>query len=259
MTPARRKKPAPRSHTPKEAGWFGYQPIDPAEKTARVGQVFASVAPSYDLMNDLMSLGIHRLWKRRFAAMVSPKGKEVILDVAGGTGDISFLLRSLAPQADITVCDINPEMLKVGRSRALDRGITDVEFIEGNAEKLPIKSNSVDVYTIAFGLRNVTNIDAALREAKRVLKPGGRFFCLEFSKVAPALKPFYDMYSFGLLPRLGRYVANDEESYRYLAESIRQFPPQAELATRMEKAGLRDVAYTNMSGGIVALHRGRKA
>lgn len=257
------KKPAakaPRRPSGQEGNWFGYKPISPRAKQDRVKQVFESVAPSYDLMNDLMSLGIHRIWKRRFAALVAPRAGEVVLDVAGGTGDIAFLLRKAAPKAQITVCDINPAMLAVGQDRARNRGILKgLEFLEGNAEKLPVKSKSVDVYTIAFGLRNVTDIDAALRDAYRVLKPGGRFFCLEFSQVAAPLQPFYDLYSFALLPTLGRVIANDEESYRYLAESIRQFPPQAELAARMKKAGFKAVSFANFSGGIVAVHSGRKA
>jgi demethylmenaquinone methyltransferase / 2-methoxy-6-polyprenyl-1,4-benzoquinol methylase len=250
----------PRRPSGQEGNWFGFKPISPRAKQDRVKQVFESVAPSYDLMNDLMSLGIHRIWKRRFAALVAPRTGEVVLDVAGGTGDIAFLLRKAAPKAKITVCDINPAMLAVGQDRARNRGILKgLEFLEGNAEKLPVKSKSVDVYTIAFGLRNVTDIDAALRDAHRVLKPGGRFFCLEFSQVAAPLQPFYDLYSFALLPALGRVIANDEESYRYLAESIRQFPPQAELAERMKKAGFKGVSFSNFSGGIVAVHSGRKA
>lgn len=244
----------------REAGYFGYRKIDPAKKAGLVRQVFENVAPSYDLMNDLMSLGIHRLWKRRLVNMVKPKAGEVILDVAGGTGDIAFLMHREAPKASITVCDINPAMLKVGKARAVDRGIIKgVSFKEGNAEKLPFKSGSMDVYTISFGLRNVTHIDKALKDAHRVLKPGGRFFCLEFSQVAEPLKPLYDIYSFGVLPLLGKYVANDEASYQYLAESIRQFPKQDDLAARMKKAGFKNVKYTNFSGGICAVHQGVKA
>jgi len=243
----------------KEGQWFGYEQIDPRTKTARVRQVFESVAPSYDIMNDLMSLGIHRVWKKLLVNMVAPRNSDVILDVAGGTGDISFLMHDKAPKAKITVCDINPEMLKVGKARAVDRGIIKgLTFLEGNAEHLPVKANSVDIYTIAFGLRNVTDIDAALRDAARVLRPGGRFFCLEFSRVSKPLQPLYDLYSFAVLPALGKYVARDEAAYRYLAESIRQFPPQDELAVRMEKAGFVGVAYTNLTGGIVAVHTGRK-
>lgn len=243
-----------------EANWFGYQRVDPSRKAGLVRQVFENVAPSYDLMNDLMSLGIHRVWKRRLLNMVKPKSGEVILDVAGGTGDIAFLMHGRTPAAKITVCDINPAMLAVGKARAIDRGIfKNIKFVEGNAEKLPFKTGSQDVYTISFGLRNVTDIDAALREAKRVLKPGGRFFCLEFSQVAEPLRPAYDLYSFTLLPLLGKYVANDEASYQYLAESIRQFPKQEALAKRMSKAGFKQVKYTNFSGGICAVHQGVKA
>jgi len=211
-------------------------------------------------MNDLMSLGIHRIWKRRLVNMVKPKAGEAILDVAGGTGDIAFLMQGKAPTANITVCDINPAMLEVGKGRAIDRGLhKKIKFVEGNAEKLPFKPNSMDVYTISFGLRNVTHIDKALKDALRVLKPGGRFYCLEFSRVAEPLRPVYDVYSFALLPLLGKYVANDEESYQYLAESIRQFPKQDELAARMKKAGFRQVKYTNFTGGICAVHEGVKA
>lgn len=253
-------KPAARKKTTaREGHWFGYEKVDPRVKAARVGEVFKSVAPSYDLMNDLMSGGIHRLWKRRMVQAVAPRNVHTILDVAGGTGDIAFLMHKAAPRAKITVCDINPAMLEVGQRRAIDRGIlSGVSFIEGNAEKLPVKSGSVDIYTIAFGLRNVTDIDAALREARRVLKPGGRFFCLEFSRVMKPLQPFYDLYSFAVLPALGKYVARDAAAYRYLAESIRQFPAQPELAQRMEKAGLTQVSWQDYSGGIVAIHQGRR-
>lgn len=249
-----------RTKSGSESQWFGYQKVKPTEKTALVRQVFASVAPSYDLMNDLMSGGIHRLWKRYFVSKVAPKAGETILDVAGGTGDIAFLMKKAAPSASITVCDINPAMLKVGQRRAIDRGLHgQFTWMEGNAEKLPVAANSADIYTISFGLRNVTDIDAALRDAVRVLKPGGRFFCLEFSQVTlPPLKPFYDLYSFTLLPLMGELVANDRASYQYLAESIRQFPPQDELAARMEAAGFERVGYKNLSGGIAAIHFGYK-
>lgn len=254
------RRPSATPAPGREAGWFGYRAVDPAEKTGLVRQVFESVAPSYDLMNDLMSMGIHRLWKRRLVSMVQPKASEAIIDVAGGTGDIAFLMHGKAPDAAITVCDINPAMLEVGKGRAIDRGILKgIRFVEGNAEKLPFKANSQDVYTISFGLRNVTDIDAALRDAYRVLKPGGRFFCLEFSKVALPLRPAYDLYSFALLPLMGKYVANDEASYRYLAESIRQFPAQDDLAARLREAGFSSARYTNFSGGICAVHQGVKA
>lgn len=253
------RKTASKRLKTSEADWFGYQKVQPALKAGLVRQVFENVAPSYDLMNDLMSLGIHRLWKRRLVNIVKPKRGESIVDVAGGTGDISFLMHARAPGANITVCDINPAMLEVGRARAIDRGILrNLTFKEGDAEKLPFKPNSMDVYTISFGLRNVTHIDKALKDAHRVLKPGGRFFCLEFSHVIEPFKPAYDLYSFTLLPLLGRYVANDEASYQYLAESIRQFPAQDDLAARMKKAGFKNVKYTNFSGGICAVHQGIK-
>ncbi len=253
-------KTARKAASGQESQWFGYRQIDPTEKTALVKGVFESVAPSYDIMNDLMSGGIHRLWKRHFVAAVNPQAGEKVLDVAGGTGDIAFLMKARAPKADITLCDINEAMLRVGRDRAINRGQpNDFEFLVGNAECLPVKANSLDVYTISFGLRNVTDIDKALCEAVRVLKPGGRFFCLEFSKVDVApLRPLYDIYSFAVLPFLGRVVARDAESYQYLAESIRQFPPQDELAKRMIAAGFENVSWKNLSGGIAAIHSSYK-
>lgn len=260
MTRANKKTASSASaHLGREAEFFGYRKVDPREKAKLVKDVFDSVAPSYDLMNDLMSGGIHRLWKRKFVAMLAPKPGEVILDVAGGTGDIAFLINERCPKAKVTLCDINESMLRVGRDRAIDRGrLKTFRYVVGNAETLPIKSGTLDAYTISFGLRNVTDIDAALREAARVLKPGGRFFCLEFSRVKPLLRPLYDVYSFAVLPALGKYVARDAASYKYLAESIRQFPPQDELAARMEAAGLSQARYTNLSGGIAAIHQGVK-
>ncbi len=263
MTQTRRKTSSrpEASKTPsgREAGFFGYRKVDPREKAKLVKDVFDSVAPSYDLMNDLMSAGVHRLWKQKFVSQLAPKAGEVILDVAGGTGDIAFLIHQRCPKAKVTLCDLNEAMLRVGRDRAIDRGqFKTFRYVVGNAEHVPVKSNSLDAYTISFGLRNVTDIDAALREASRVLKPGGRFFCLEFSRVIRPLRPLYDIYSFAVLPALGKYIARDEASYRYLAESIRQFPPQDELAARMEAAGLSQVRYTNLSGGIAAIHQGIK-
>ncbi|MBI3453652.1 MAG: class I SAM-dependent methyltransferase [Rhodospirillales bacterium] len=243
---------------------FGFREVPAAEKAGRVRAVFDSVAPSYDLMNDLMSAGVHRLWKAAFVDDVFPRPGETILDVAGGTGDIAFRLRDAAagPAGDpargaqIAVCDINPAMLGVGRDRALDRGILDgIAWMAGDAERLPVASASIDAYTIAFGLRNVTDIDAALAEARRVLKPGGRFFCLEFSHVAvPVVRRLYDHYSFAVLPALGELVAGDRAAYQYLAESIRRFPPQAGLVRRMAAAGLDRARYRNLSGGIAAIH-----
>jgi demethylmenaquinone methyltransferase/2-methoxy-6-polyprenyl-1,4-benzoquinol methylase len=237
---------------------FGFRQVPAGAKKPLVRGVFDSVAGRYDLMNDLMSGGIHRLWKRALIDWFVPRPGQHLLDVAGGTGDIAFRLLDRAPGARVTVCDINRTMLSVGRDRAIDRGILDgIDWVCGDAESLPLPSGSVDGYSIAFGLRNVTDIDAALAEARRVLRPGGRFICLEFSRLAvPALERPYDFYSFQVLPRLGRWVAQDEESYRYLAESIRRFPPQQELAERMRRAGLEQVKYRNLTGGIAALHSG---
>jgi demethylmenaquinone methyltransferase / 2-methoxy-6-polyprenyl-1,4-benzoquinol methylase len=243
---------APETH-------FGFQSVPEGEKAGLVRQVFDSVAPRYDLMNDLMSAGVHRLWKDAMIDWLAPRPGQRYLDVAGGTGDIA--LRILARAGDsspVTVCDINHEMLKVGRERAVDRGhLHGLAWVVGDAEKLPLPDASVDAYTIAFGLRNVTHIDLALAEAHRVLRPGGRFLCLEFSHVVvPGLKELYDLYSFQILPRLGRHVARDEAAYRYLAESIRKFPRQDDLAERMRSVGMAQVAVRNLSGGIAALHSG---
>jgi demethylmenaquinone methyltransferase/2-methoxy-6-polyprenyl-1,4-benzoquinol methylase len=237
---------------------FGYRDVPRGEKEPLVRQVFDSVAPRYDLMNDLMSLGVHRLWKAELVRLVAPRAGQALLDVAGGTGDVAFRLQDRAPKAKIVVCDINEKMLSAGRDRAIDDGrLHGLDWVVGNAEKLPFASSRFDAYTIAFGLRNVTDIDAALAEARRVLKPGGRFFCLEFSQVVlPWLKDIYDRYSFTVLPFLGGIVANDRESYRYLAESIRKFPPQEELRARLQAAGLEQARYRNMTGGVVAIHSG---
>lgn len=244
-----------------ESEWFGYEKVDAQTKTEKVLGVFKSVADKYDVMNDAMSLGIHRLWKRRFVRSVNPKSGEKILDVAGGTGDISFLMHEYANHgAEITVSDINADMLRVGKDRAIDRGyLNDFEWVEANAAELPFADNTFDAYTISFGLRNVTRIDDALKEAYRVLKPGGRFFCLEFSKVQfEPLSKLYDVYSFKVLPKMGELIANDSESYKYLAESIRQFPNQEALKTRLEQAGFEQCRYTNLSNGISAIHTGKK-
>lgn len=241
---------------------FGYRTVHTEEKVGMVREVFDSVAPKYDLMNDLMSGGVHRLWKTAMMDWLEPRPGQKLLDVGGGTGDIAFKFMERAAKrgapAEVTVCDINNEMLRVGRDRAFDKGMTEgLTWVCGNAENLPIPDSSVDAYTIAFCLRNVTDIDAALRDARRVLKPGGRFMCLEFSQVVlPLLKEAYDTYSFTLLPWMGQMVAGDKASYQYLAESIRQFPPQKELVARMEAAGLSQAKYRNLSGGIAALHSG---
>lgn len=258
-TPSSPAESAGRPVRDPEARWFGYRPVDPAEKTSLVRGVFAGVANRYDLMNDLMSGGIHRIWKNQFMDMIRPRPGEHLLDVAGGTGDIAFrFLQRAGAGARVTVCDLTENMVRVGRDRAIDRGIaTGLSFTVGNAESLPVRDRSVDVYTIAFGLRNVTRIDRALEEARRVLKPGGRFFCLEFSRVViPGLDRLYDLYSFNVIPRMGQIVAKDRESYQYLVESIRQFPSQQDLAARMEAAGLARARWRNLTGGIAAIHSG---
>lgn len=240
---------------------FGYREVPEDDKARLVGEVFRSVASKYDLMNDFMSLGVHRLWKR-FALQVSDVRRgERVLDVASGSGDLAALLAErVGPDGQVVVSDINPAMLEVGRGRLMDRGIAgNVEFVLANAEDLPFPDNHFDLVTIGFGLRNVTHIDRALASMARVLKPGGRLLVLEFSKpVLPVLGRVYDTYSFSVLPWLGRVVARDEASYRYLAESIRRFPDQETLKGMMEQAGLGRVHFHNLSGGIVALHKGYK-
>lgn len=253
----------------KESGWFGYQEVSPDEKTGLVRGVFDSVADRYDIMNDLMSGGIHRIWKDRLIRQIRPKSLVnsqaycgyKYLDVAGGTGDIAFRIRQkTGPGADIQVLDINENMLRAGRDRAIDRGwVHDFDWLVGTAESLPIPDQSRDVYTIAFGLRNVTHIDTALEEAYRVLRPGGRFFCLEFSHVQnPLLSNAYRLYSRTVIPNVGALVAQDRESYQYLVESIERFPNQKALAARIEDAGFAKVRYTNLSAGIAAIHEGWK-
>jgi demethylmenaquinone methyltransferase/2-methoxy-6-polyprenyl-1,4-benzoquinol methylase len=242
---------APESH------WFGDRPVDPSEKTGLVREVFDRVAGRYDLMNDLMSVGVHRLWKAEFIRAVAPRANEALLDMAAGTGDIAAGWRK-AGGGPALLCDINLAMLSEGRDRAVDRGqLSGFSWAVGNAESLPFPDRSFDACTIAFGLRNVTDIDAALREARRVLKPGGRFFCLEFSRVALApARRLYDLYSDALIPRLGALIAHDRDSYAYLVESIRRFPDQQTLLGRMEAAGLSLAKYRNLSGGIAAIHHG---
>ena len=243
---------------PKTAS-FGFRDVPEAEKEDLVREVFSSVARNYDLMNDLMSGGVHRLWKDAMVEWLNPRGGWRVLDVAGGTGDIAFRIAEFARgrggEAKIAVCDINPDMLEAGKARAAERGETGIEWICGNAEDLPVPDRSMDAYTIAFGIRNVTHIERALAEARRVLKPGGRFVCLEFSRVtAPVLDALYERYSFDVLPKLGQWVAKDAESYRYLAESIRRFPPQKKFAKMIADAGLSNVKLRNLTGGIAAMH-----
>ena len=284
---------------------FGYENVSTTEKEYRVKQVFENVAENYDIMNDFMSAGLHRYWKDELLKMtgVEPMSKVIrrraslnyaaasdattidvdgtrllsILDVAGGTGDVAFRFINAAnceerakssgkDEISVTVCDINPEMLRVGEKRARTKygnALIDesnaLQFLEGNAQYLPFEDGKFDLYTIAFGLRNVTDVDMALRDAHRVLKPGGRFLCLEFSHVTNIpLAQLYEIYSFHVIPKLGEVVANDRDSYQYLVESIRKFCTQDELVTRMESAGFEHVKYTNMTGGIVALHEGYK-
>ena len=250
-------EPSPKSGTTH----FGFRDVPVADKQKLVGEVFSSVAGKYDLMNDLMSLGIHRVWKRYFVGTSQVKRGDRVLDLAGGTGDIALLLRDrVGDSGSIVLGDINGEMLKVGRDRMLDRGlVAGVEFVECNAEKLPFPDASFDLVTIAFGLRNVTDKDAALREMQRVLKVGGQARVLEFSEVkAEWFKPIYDFHSFKVLPGLGRLFAGDADSYQYLAESIRKHPPQDELRSMMEAAGFARCHYKNLSAGIVAIHTGYK-
>ena len=236
---------------------FGYEDVPPEEKTRRVGSVFSNVARNYDRMNDFMSAGMHRHWKSQFVRRVRPRRGEKILDMAGGTGDIAF--RMAGSGAEITVADINDDMLSVGIDRAKQRGIEGLIWAEENAEKLSFGDDSYDAYTIAFGIRNVTHIDDALAEAHRVLRIGGRFFCLEFSTPTwPAFKELYDLYSHRVVPRIGRAVAGDEESYRYLVESIRRFPDVPTFASMIEKAGFARVAASPILGGAVAIHSGWK-
>lgn len=247
-----------------ETTHFGFKDVKEAEKQSLVRGVFDSVAEKYDIMNDVMSGGLHRLWKNDLIRDLRPKPGMHLLDVAGGTGDIAFRFLKAAQSdehatpAKVTICDINHNMLKAGRARALDKGeFAPVDWITGNAEMLPLPDCSVDAYTIAFGIRNVTHIDIALKEAYRVLKPGGRFMCLEFSKVdLPLLKQIYDVYSFHLIPHFGEMITGDKDSYQYLVESIRKFPTQEKFKGMIEHAGFKRTSYRNLSGGIVAIHSG---
>jgi len=240
---------------------FGYERVSEREKTVRVRGVFDSVAGRYDLMNDLMSLGMHRLWKRLAVFIAGARPGDRVLDLAGGSGDLTRLLsRDVGPAGEVVILDINRSMLEVGRDRLLDAGALDnVRFVQADAEALPFPDRSFKLVTMAFGLRNVTRKERALAEMHRVLVPGGTAHVLEFSQVqAPLLSKIYDAYSFRLLPRLGGLIAKDEASYRYLAESIRMHPPQDELAAMMREAGLERCRYLNMLGGVVALHSGTR-
>jgi demethylmenaquinone methyltransferase/2-methoxy-6-polyprenyl-1,4-benzoquinol methylase len=257
-----------RPKTTTMSATFGYRDVDPAEKSGLVRGVFARVAGRYDLMNDLMSLGAHRLWKDAAAARLNPQPGETIIDCAGGTGDLARRFAKLAraararrggDPARIVVIDYNEEMVRAGRSRERTSGDGEAEisWAVGDAQALPLADAGADAYSISFGLRNVTDILAALVEARRVLKPGGRFLCLEFSRLtAPALRPLYDAYSFQLIPRIGARIAGDADAYQYLVESIRRFPDQKALAKLMAAAGFGRVSFTNFTGGVVALHQG---
>src|ERR1700726_1226775 len=241
---------------------FGYRTVDLDAKQGMVDDVFRSVARRYDLMNDLMSGGLHRAWKDALVTEINPPRGErpfLLIDVAGGTGDLAFRVVAAGGSGTrATVCDINPEMLAVGRERALERGLDEaVAFVEGNAEALSFPDKSFDAYTIAFGIRNVPRIETALAEAFRVLRPGGRFLCLEFSTVdVPGLDRIYDLFSFRVIPQLGRAVTGDAESYQYLVESIRKFPKPNAFAEMIRGAGFSRVTWQSLSGGIVALHSG---
>ncbi|KAK2174989.1 hypothetical protein NP493_755g00001 [Ridgeia piscesae] len=267
---------------------FGFQTVSEHEKAEKVYEVFHNVASTYDVMNDAMSGGVHRLWKDYFIERLGPTPGTTLIDVAGGTGDIAFrfleYVRNQSVERDIqrggtaakgdgetgeslyqasshvTVCDINQAMLDVGKSKALDRGQTaGMSWVRGNAECLPVGDNLYDAYTVAFGIRNMTHMDAVLSEAYRVLKPGGRFMCLEFSRVTnPLFRKIYDEYSFQVIPVMGQVIAADWKSYQYLVESIRQFPPQDEFVDRIKEAGFKVVTYENLMGGIAAIHSGFK-
>ena len=236
---------------------FGFQKVDPDEKTRRVRGVFDSVAPRYDVMNDLMSGGLHRLWKRFAVGVAGLRPGAAVLDLAGGTGDLARLFaEQVGTSGRVILTDINLAMLSAGRDKLLDRGVL-MPVVQCSAEALPFPARSFDLVSIAFGLRNVTRKELALQEMRRVLKPGGAAMVLEFSRVWAPLRPAYDWYSFNVLPRLGRMVANDEASYRYLAESIRTHPDQESLKAMMEQAGFDRVEFHNLTGGVVAIHLGR--
>lgn len=240
---------------------FGYETVDAKEKAGRVAGVFHSVADNYDLMNDLMSAGIHRLWKHMTIEMSGVRKGHKVLDIAGGTGDLAAKFSKIVgSEGSVVLADINESMLKVGRDRLIDRGITEnVTFSQADAQYLPFPDNTFNVITIAFGLRNVTDKDMALRSMLRVLKPGGKLLILEFSKpTSSLLSKIYDTYSFNVLPRLGKVFANDSDSYKYLAESIRMHPDQSTLLQMLDSAGFGNTNFHNMTGGVVALHRGIK-
>lgn len=256
----------PRSSGSDNSTHFGFDKVSPDEKGRKVYEVFHKVADSYDLMNDAMSVGIHRLWKDIFVDRLGPTPGTELLDVAGGTGDIAFRFLNYVVDdkhnsSKVTVCDINEDMLRVGRERSKIFGVpeTKIDWVQGNAETLPFPDNTFSAYTIAFGIRNVTHIDKALDEAYRVLKPGGRFLCLEFSRVNnEVIRKLYDLYSFQVIPVLGQVLAGDWKSYQYLVESIRQFPTQEQFKDMIQNAGFWNVHYENLTFGVVAIHSGFK-
>ncbi|OAI48753.1 bifunctional demethylmenaquinone methyltransferase/2-methoxy-6-polyprenyl-1,4-benzoquinol methylase [Gammaproteobacteria bacterium SCGC AG-212-F23] len=241
---------------------FGYQQIASHEKSQRVAEVFRSVAGKYDLMNDLMSLGLHRLWKKITIAESGVRAGHRVLDIAGGTGDLAYAFsKKVGKEGLVVLADINEKMLQYGRDKFIDKGIltTNIQYAQADAESLPFAENYFDCITIAFGLRNVTDKAVALRSMYRVLKPGGKLLILEFSKpVIPMLNKLYDAYSFNVIPKLGAWITHDQDSYQYLVESIRMHPNQITLKNMLEDAGFEDVSYRNLSGGIVALHKGFK-
>ncbi len=242
---------------------FGFRKVASDEKSGLVREVFSSVASKYDIMNDLMSGGLHRPWKNRMVSMLRPFNDIRLLDLAGGTGDIAFRFHEKAQgrgvKANITVCDINEEMLREGRNRAVDRNILDIDWQVGDAENLPFEDNSFDYCTIAFGIRNVTDIPQALNEIHRILKPGGRFVCLEFSHIDnDILAKVYDQYSFKVIPQIGRMITGDRDPYQYLVESIRKFPNKDDFAEMITAAGFQHVDYQVMTHGVVAIHSGWK-
>lgn len=237
--------------------FFGFREVNLDEKAKLVTSLFSSVSKKYDLMNDIMSFGVHRLWKDKFCSMIEPESTN-ILDVAGGTGDIAIraLTNSTIKNRHVTICDLNLDMISIAKDKAMDKGIfSGISYINGDAENLPFADESFDCYTIAFGIRNVTDIKKALQESYRVLKPNGKFLCLEFSKpTCDNIQKLYDFYSFAIIPKFGKFVADNEEGYRYLAESINKFPDQESFKAMIEDAKYQSVSYMNMTGGIVSIH-----
>ncbi len=254
------ERPEPMTDDSTRTTHFGFREVAEDQKAGMVHGVFTNVASKYDIMNDAMSVGIHRIWKDAMMDWLAPRNGQRLLDVAGGTGDIAFRFLKRAPQADVVVLDMTESMLEEGRKRAEAAQLADrLEWVVGDAMALPFANDSFDVYTISFGIRNVTRIEDALREAFRVLRPGGRLMVLEFSQLPnPGLQKLYDLYSFNVIPRLGQAIANDRDSYQYLVESIRRFPDQESFAQMIREAGFENVKYRNLTMGVAALHSGWK-